>query len=580
MRIWAKARGFGGLAGLMRTMTAAFASLAAALAAALMLPSVPSAVAAEQRGDVIVIAFQTNWNSVARECVETYGPEGVGFVQVSPPQESITGTQWWTSYQPVSYRLDSKLGTESEFKDMVEECRAAGVGVIADVVINHMAGADRSGMGVAGSSFDGSGDFPAVPYTAANFHDCIQNVSNYRDADNVQNCRLTGLQDLDTGQEYVRGRLAEYMAELLDLGVAGFRVDAVKHISADDMVAIKSELARRTNVDLDDVLFEQEVIGSASEAKEIQPSNYLRTGKVSEFNVNVRLKEAFDGDINSSSFGLARIGASASWVESDKAAVWVTNWDTERNGSALTYKDGAKYLLANAFLLAYGYGQPHLYSGYYFGDTDDGAPGATATTVADMVCPENGDETDGTWQCAQRWTAIRGMIGFHNAVSGTEVVDWREYGENVVGFGRGEIGYLAVNNSDAPVTRTFATSMPAGVYCNVYASGDCSAAVSVKADGTFEATMPAGSAVAVYAGATPSDWSGKRRVDPADPDWFVASAAEMAAAQPTAQADAVMDGETAEAIEETSRSAGLSVVVLAAAMLLVAVAARVRRFVS
>ena len=118
MRIWAKARGFGGLAGLMRTMTAAFASLAAALAAALMLPSVPSAVAAEQRGDVIVIAFQTNWNSVARECVETYGPEGVGFVQVSPPHESITGTQWWTSYQPVSYRLDSKLGTESEFKDM------------------------------------------------------------------------------------------------------------------------------------------------------------------------------------------------------------------------------------------------------------------------------------------------------------------------------------------------------------------------------------------------------------------------------------------------------------------------------
>ena len=580
MRMRAKARGFSGLAGLARKMTAAFASLAAAFVSVSMLPPAPSAVATEQRGDVIVIAFQTNWNSVARECAETYGPEGVGFVQVSPPQESITGTQWWTSYQPVSYRLDSKLGTESEFKDMVEECGAAGVGVIADVVINHMAGADRSGTGVAGSSFDGAGDFPAVPYTAANFHDCIQNVSNYRDADNVQNCRLTGLQDLDTGQEYVRGRLAEYMAKLLDLGVAGFRVDAVKHISADDMAAIKSELARRTNVDLDDVLFEQEVIGSASEAKEIQPSNYLRTGKVSEFNVNARLKEAFDGDINSSSFGLARIGASESWVESDKAAVWVTNWDTERNGSALTYRDGAKYLLANAFLLAYGYGQPHLYSGYYFGDADDGAPGATATTVADMVCPENGDETDGTWQCAQRWTAIRGMIGFHNAVSGTEVVDWREYGENVVGFGRGEIGYLAVNNSDAPVTRTFATSMPAGVYCNVYASGDCSAAVSVKADGTFEATMPAGSAVAVYAGATPDDWSGKRRVDSADPDWFVASAAEMAAAQPTAQADAVMDGETAEAIEETSRSAGLSVVVLAAAMLLVAVAARVRRFVS
>lgn len=27
-------------------------------------------------GDVIAIAFQTNWNSVAKECTEVYGPEG------------------------------------------------------------------------------------------------------------------------------------------------------------------------------------------------------------------------------------------------------------------------------------------------------------------------------------------------------------------------------------------------------------------------------------------------------------------------------------------------------------------------
>ena len=37
----------------------------------------------------------------------------------------------------------------------------------------------------------------------------------------------------------------------------------------------------------------------------------------------------------------------------DKAAVWVTNWDTERNGSSLTTRDGTSYLLANAFMLAY-----------------------------------------------------------------------------------------------------------------------------------------------------------------------------------------------------------------------------------
>lgn len=110
-------------------------------------------------------------------------------------------------------------------------------------------------------------------------------------------------------------------------------------------------------------------------------------------------------------------------MDSDKAAVWVTNWDTERNGSSLTTRDGTSYLLANAFMLAYDYGQPHIFSGYYYAGVDDGAPGATRTSVPDMTCPTDGIETAGTWHCAQRWTAIRGMIGFRNAVAGTRKDD-------------------------------------------------------------------------------------------------------------------------------------------------------------
>ena len=91
--------------------------------------------------DVQVIAFQQTWNTVAKECTSTYGPEGVAYVEVSPPQESIQGTQWWTSYQPVSYKLDSKLGTEAEFKNMIKQCNAVGVDIIADVVLNQTTGA-------------------------------------------------------------------------------------------------------------------------------------------------------------------------------------------------------------------------------------------------------------------------------------------------------------------------------------------------------------------------------------------------------------------------------------------------------
>lgn len=471
-------------------------------------------------GDVIAIAFQTNWNSVAKECTEAYGPEGVGYVQVSPPMESIQGTEWWTSYQPVSYKLDSKLGTEAEFKTMIATCNAAGVEIIADSVINHTTGADQGeGTGVAGSKYDGEGNFPAIPYTKENFHDCTKNIGDYTNADEVQNCRLTSLQDLDTSQEYVQDKLADYMNRLLDLGVYGFRVDAVKHIATADVAAIKAKLAEKSGRNADDIFFEQEVIGNASEASEIQPSNYVANGKVSEFNFTNHLSVAFAGDITDASKGLAKVGGDG-WVSSDKAAVWVTNWDTER-GSAITYKKGSKYLLANAFMLAYDYGQPHIYSGYYFDNSDDGAPGATETSVPDMECPTDGSMTSGTWQCAERWTAIRGMIGFHNAVNGTDVTNWKAYDTNVLGFGRGDVGYLALNNSADDSKQTFQTSLPAGEYCNVYATGDCSATVTVKDDGTFDATLAKNSAIAIYAGATKDSWTGTTKSDPSDPDLSV-----------------------------------------------------------
>lgn len=480
-------------------------------------------------GDVIAIVFQTNWNSVAKECTEAYGPEGVGYVQVSPPMESIQGTEWWTSYQPVSYKLDSKLGTEAEFKTMIATCNAAGVEIIADSVINHTTGADQGeGTGVAGSKYDGEGNFPAIPYTKENFHDCTKNIGDYTNADEVQNCRLTSLQDLDTSQEYVQDKLADYMNRLLDLGVYGFRVDAVKHIATADVAAIKAKLAEKSGRNADDIFFEQEVIGNASEAAEIQPSNYVANGKVSEFNFTNHLSVAFAGDITDASKGLAKVGGDG-WVSSDKAAVWVTNWDTER-GSSITYKKGSKYLLANAFMLAYDYGQPHIYSGYYFDNSDDGAPGATETSVPDMECPTDGSMTSGTWQCAERWTAIRGMIGFHNAVNGTDVTNWKAYDTNVLGFGRGDVGYLALNNSADDSKQTFQTSLPAGEYCNVYATGDCSATVTVKDDGTFDATLAKNSAIAIYAGATKDSWTGTTKSDPSDPDLSVNDETKKAAA--------------------------------------------------
>src|SRR5690348_8860598 len=71
-----------------------------------------SASTAPRITGVGVEMFQRPWTSVGTECGSTLGPAGFSWVLTSPPQEHIAGAQWWTSYQPVSYSLDSKLGTE------------------------------------------------------------------------------------------------------------------------------------------------------------------------------------------------------------------------------------------------------------------------------------------------------------------------------------------------------------------------------------------------------------------------------------------------------------------------------------
>lgn len=101
--------------------------------------------------DVIIEMFQWSWNSVAAECTSFIGPAGYGYVQVSPAQEAIPGAEWSTSYSPVSYILDSKLGTRDEYSTMVQTCHDAGTKVLADVVTNHMSGGS-SGNGVTAGS--------------------------------------------------------------------------------------------------------------------------------------------------------------------------------------------------------------------------------------------------------------------------------------------------------------------------------------------------------------------------------------------------------------------------------------------
>lgn len=486
-----------------------------------------STAASWVNSDVQVIAFQQTWNTIAKECKDTYGPEGVGYVEVSPPQESIKGSSWWTSYQPVSYKLDSKLGTEAEFKNMITVCKAQGVGIIADVVMNNTASPDNKGTftGTNGSEYTpDAGSFPGFAtstypdgLTATDFHSCTKQIADYKNQEEVQRCRLSGMLDFDSESDKVQDIEADYMARMYDYGVVGFRIDAAKHINTDSLHALKAKLAQKIGKNASDIYWIQEVIGNASEAAGIQPPHYTQNGTVTEFGFKSEMSQAFNNNVTSLKDLAKRLSGDLS---SNDANVFVTNWDTERDNGTITYKDSGKYQLANAFMLAYGYGTPRLMSGYKFDNRDAGAPGAIDTTVPDVDMNKACSTNTGDWNCEQRWTSTRGMIAFHKYVGDTAtspVKDWQSNGNDSIAFSRGTKGFLALNNGTKALDVTYDTTLPDGEYCNVFSTQDCSQTVTVSG-GKVKTTIPARSAIALYGGATKASHpAASATTDPSDP---------------------------------------------------------------
>lgn len=95
------------------------------------------------------------------------------------------------------------------------------------------------------------------------------------------------------------------------------------------------------------------------------------------------------------------------------------------------------------------------------------------------------------------------MVGWHNVAGDASLSDWQDDGDNMIAFGRGGRAFIAINNSVRTRTVTYHTALPAGEYCDVYASADCSGSVHVRFDGDATLTVPAGSAVAFHIAATP-----------------------------------------------------------------------------
>jgi alpha-amylase len=200
-------------------------------------------------------------------------------------QEPFSGdlNPWYFAYQPVSYRLQGRMGSRDQLRKAINTCRSLGVRMYADAVVNHMTGggndanpnhrnpnAGCAAWGIKNSSLvtstgsagpspmytqcyvytespntgkPPSQEFPAAHYGPTDFH-CERPLNSWNDPLQLNAGWLSGLADLNTEKDNVQERIADYMTDLISIGFSGFRVDAAKHISPDDIVLILTKVRR------------------------------------------------------------------------------------------------------------------------------------------------------------------------------------------------------------------------------------------------------------------------------------------------------------------------------------------------
>ncbi len=295
-----------------------------------LLTVVPSAdPAPSAAGGVFVHLFEWTWSDIEKEC-SYLAAQGYDAVQVSPPMEHVPpfgpDYAWWVRYQPVTHdttKMTSRSGTLAQFQSMVNTCNTLGVDIYVDAVINHTTGVG-SGTGTDGSTYT---DYSYPQYGPSDFHACGtagNDITNYGNRTEVQSCELVNLADLDTGKAGVRATLRAYLQELLDMGVAGFRIDAAKHMPSQDIAALLNGLTRPAQYGSGRPYVFQEVIDQGGEP--VKSFEYTPNGDVTEFNYSIALGSILNN--NGSLSSLQTFGNG--WLNSAFAVVFTDNHDNQQ----------------------------------------------------------------------------------------------------------------------------------------------------------------------------------------------------------------------------------------------------------
>lgn len=391
-------------------------------------------------GGIILQAFNWKYSDVTQNST-SIAEAGYKKVLISPAMKS-SGQEWYWRYQPQDLRIiDSPLGNKQDLAAMIIALQGKGVEVYADVVLNHMANEAKLRNDLNYPSNDILSDYVnratyfenqklygdlSLGLFSRNDFNPAGRITDWNNPEHVQYLRLCGDNE-DTGlpvlnpNGWVVSQQKLYLQALKDMGIKGFRIDSVKHMTPDHIREVFT-----TDITSGIHVFGEVITsgGKGDIAYDTFLAPYLNNTNHSayDFPLFSQIRSAFslNGGLN-----LLHDPQMYGQALPDARAITFTITHDIPNNKEFRYQimDRKDEELAYAYILGKDGGTPLIYS--------DGLP-------------DNEDQDDGRWTGVWNDSKMVSMIGFHNAMQSKPMTMLFSDKYSLL-FKRGKEGIVVIN---------------------------------------------------------------------------------------------------------------------------------------
>jgi len=190
------------------------------------------------------------------------------------------------------YKINSKFGTEQDFKDLIAECHRLDMKIMLDIVLNHV--------GPVGTNFTQINPFNKNEHYHSPCQISEEDI-NQQNQWAIENCRLHNLPDLNQQNPWVEQTLLEWVKNLIEkYEIDGLRIDSVPFVPMsfwEKFKEIKGNIFTMASVPFKDATYIKKYTTFLDSALSYHLVDAIRdtfSGEKSMFNLKAWIEKSFN----------------------------------------------------------------------------------------------------------------------------------------------------------------------------------------------------------------------------------------------------------------------------------------------